>query len=114
MVLASLGWAGCATKAPDDLLCFEIQAAVAARAEACWEDTDAAVAFSEEVYAACGPPETVDPVLAQVLEGEGQRDLFECPLVVRNIACELAVDFGPDIAAWMSVSPVCRLMVDPS
>ena len=49
---------------------------------------------------------------AEVEDGlsvSGGDDAFACALVIRDVACELAVEAGDDLDAWLAFSPSCRL-----
>lgn len=100
--------AGCAHELPPDQACLEIGYAIAARTEACDGDAEGAVdrleAFESDYV--CTVPELIEP--AQ------ERDLFGCSLVLRNLACELVLDYGDDLDAWLASSPVCDTLVDPA
>lgn len=99
--------AACAHDLPPEQACIEVGYALAARTEDCTGDADLGVSRQEafEVEYVCSLPELLAP--------EYERDLFNCALVVRNLACELAVDYGDDLALWLDSSPVCALILDP-
>lgn len=102
--------AGCARKAAEDQACFEARVAMGARLEECAADTEAGLALMDALE---------DQRSCQVNNGDPRLDtsnedvevgLFECAFVLRNLACELAVDYGADPAPWLASHPVCELL----
>lgn len=96
----------CAHALPEEQPCIEVETALGARTEQCTGDIDLGMArmeVFEETYTCTIPEDTTS---------ESSRDLYECALVVRNIACELALEYGDDLDAWLSSSPVCALLLE--
>jgi hypothetical protein len=98
---------GCAHALPEEQPCLEVGTALGARTEQCTGDRELALqrleAF-EEAYD-CDLPE--GPAF------EVQSPLYECALVVRHLACELAVEYGDDLEAWLDSSPTCGMILVP-
>lgn len=99
--------AGCPHDLPDDQACLEVGTAIGARTEACTGDPELGVARIEafEAAYACSLPELATP--------EQERDLFECALVVRNLACELVEAYGDDLDAWLQSNGTCGVILEP-
>ena len=106
-LLAPCLWlvAGCPHVIDDQNPCDEAGFSIAARADQC--TGDAAIgealyeAFLNETTCIVGDidetsPLSYDPVLA-----------YDCALVTRNLACELAIEYGDDLSLWLKTSPVC-------
>ena len=87
--------------------CEEAGYAIASRAEECSGDAEYAAGLQAQFAEAytCVEPQLPDPLQ--------ERDLFECALVLRNIACELANEYGDDLNAWLQSSPVCAAITVP-
>lgn len=102
----------CAGELPSDQPCIEVGTAIGARTEACTGDADLAVARMEAFEAgyACVVEEQVE----EATDPELQADLYECALVLRNLACELVDDYGDDLDLWLGSSPVCALILEPA
>lgn len=98
---------GCAHELPPEQPCLEVGYAIAARTEECTGDVDLAVSREEAFDAAyaCTPPPLDAP--------EQENHLYTCALTVRNLACELALEHGDDLDAWLASSPVCRTILVP-
>jgi hypothetical protein len=105
---AAAALVACAHPLPDDQVCLETGYAIAARTEACTGDPELGVERQEAFEAdyVCDLPELVDPA--------AEKDLFDCPLTLRNLACELVEDYGDDLDRWLSSSPTCGAMLDPA
>ena len=103
-----LGVAGCAHDLPDDQVCLEVGWAIAARTEQCEGDPELGAARAElfESSYVCAVPQLSFP--------EEEKDLYTCALVVRNLACELAIAYGDNLEAWLSSSPACAVILDPA
>lgn len=41
-------------------------------------------------------------------------DVFHCAFLIGEIPCEYALEYGDDIAAWLSVSDACAYVVAPA
>jgi hypothetical protein len=96
---------GCAHALPEEQPCLEVGTALGSRTEQCTGDQDLALArieAFEEAYA-CELPEGIP--------AEHQADLYECALIVRNLACELVLEYGDDLDLWLQSSPTCGLIL---
>ena len=102
--------AGCPKNLPDDQACVEVGYAIAARVEQCTGDADLGESLYDrfEAETTCRLPVKDEasivyeqPVLA-----------FECAFVTRNLACELAVEYGDDLSLWLGSSPICRAILE--
>ena len=100
--------AGCAHALPEEQPCIEVSTAIGARTEQCTGDTELALQRMDAFEAdyTCDLPDEIPE--------ENERDLYECALVVRNIACELALEYGDDLDAWLSSSPTCGALLEPT
>jgi hypothetical protein len=99
--------AGCAHPLDDDQPCLEVGYAIASRTAECEDSDEAGVArfdLFESRY-------TCD--LARVRASENDVGLYECAFVLRNLACELVVDYGDDLDRWMASSPACAAILEP-
>jgi hypothetical protein len=97
----------CAHALPEEQPCLEVATALGSRTEECTGDRALALqrlsAF-EEAYA-CELPQDLPP--------EYVSGLYECALIVRNLACELALEYGDDLEAWLDSSPTCAMILVP-
>jgi hypothetical protein len=106
--LVPIALVACAHELPAEQACLEVGYAIASRTEACTGDVDVAVARQEAFTAAyaCDLPPLASP--------EQENHLYTCALTVRNLACELALEHGDDLDAWLASSPVCDRILDPT
>jgi hypothetical protein len=95
---------------PPDQPCLEAGFAIAARTEECTGDSRLAEArferFDREYRCVPSGPLHPDPRVQS-------PDLFHCAFAIRNVPCELAVQYGDDLAAWLASSPVCAIVTAP-
>jgi hypothetical protein len=91
--------------------CEEIAYAIGARTEECTGDGELGEVRIEAFRDGYVCVDTAEPGV----DGGpmGGDDGFACALVLRNVACEIAVDAGDDLAAWLRASPSCALAVAP-
>ena len=100
---------GCARAVDDEQPCDEARVAMAARLEACTGDPERALELLEAAEAAeCAWPDApaFDTGGTAVLTG-----VYECAFAARHLPCELAVDYGTDVSAWLTVAPVCAALL---
>ncbi len=100
----------CARDLPDDQACTEVGYSIAARAEQCTGDA----ALGESLYEAYEAQTTcaLDAIPADSPLANDQLLTYECALVTRNLACELASEYGDDLAAWLGSSPSCGVILE--
>jgi len=103
-----VGAVGCAHRLPDDQVCLEVGWAIGARTSQCEGDPGLGVARTElfEQSYVCALPELAFP--------EEELDLYACALTVRNLACELVLQYGDDLDAWLASTPACAAILDPA
>lgn len=99
---------GCAHDLPDEQACLEVGWAIAARTSECEGDAELGAERFEAFEAAYTCQASSDPAVDLELA------LYECPLVLRNLACELVVTYGDDLTAWLSSSPACAALLEPT
>jgi hypothetical protein len=104
-VLAAVLLAACSKDVDPEHACVEAGIAIGARTEECTGDAALGEARVEtfEATVTCTVPELADPVQ--------EADLYECALVLRNLACELVDEYGDDLAAWLQTSS-CPALTD--
>lgn len=100
--------------------CEEAGYAIARRTLECTGDTDLAneryLLFEEQTV--CIPVEWNEQ--GELTSGPGANtgtavvDVFHCAFVIGEIPCEHALQYGDDIAAWLSVSQACAYVVAPA
>ncbi len=102
--------AACTADLPPEQPCDEVGYAIAARYEQCTGDAVAATVIYDAY---------VEQITCQVQDfplknenGGASEVAYECALVTRNLACELAIEYGDDLAAWLATSPVCDALLD--
>lgn len=101
---------GCPRDLPEDRACAEVGYSIAARLEQCSGDS----ALAHELYEAFESQTTC--TIAQLPEGSPMLSdptlQYECALVTRNLACELAVEYGADVAPWLDSSRSCHQILE--
>lgn len=103
---------GCSHPLPPDQYCKEAAWAIAGRTQECTGD----VALAEARYAqffedyACVEFDIQDYDSAPI----AYENLFHCPLAIRALPCELVDSYADDLSLWMTASPVCRVLVEPT
>lgn len=104
-----LALAGCPKDLPEDQPCREAAFAIAGRAEQCTGDAE----LAESLYTAVDEDFRcrIDDFPIRDAEGDPGPAAYECALVTRNVACELAVAWADDVDAWLSASPVCTALL---
>lgn len=98
--------AGCGVaELPVEQPCVEVGYAIAARYEQCTGDAVGAIELFEEFQARAECRVEDFPLRDE--HGEPSPVAYECALVTRNLACELAESYAEDLSAWLGSSPVC-------
>lgn len=92
---------------PPETACIEAGYAIGARTEECTGDSELGAARIEAFEAEY---DCVNPTLANPSDEVG---LFECGLVMRNLACELVTEYGDDLDQWLRSSDACGAITDP-
>lgn len=92
---------------PQETACIEAGYAIGARTEECTGDSELGAARIERFEA---DYECVNPTLEYP---EEELLYFECGLVIRNLACELVVEYGDDLDRWLRSSDACGVITDP-
>lgn len=104
---------GCITlqKMAPDLPCREAAYAIASRTETCSGDLDLANSRYEAFEA------TYDCIAVDVTDPDfngpalSPDDLFDCPLSIRELPCELTDAYGDDLDRWLLVSNACPWVI---
>ncbi len=101
--------AGCLERLelPPETACIEAGYAIGARTEECTGDSELGAERIEQYEAdyTCVNPDLIAP--------EYELGLFECGLVMRNLACELVTEYGDDLDLWLRSSDACAAITDP-
>jgi hypothetical protein len=105
--------AACTRSLPEDQLCKEIGYAIAGRTEECTGDRELASARFEafEERYTCAPFDP-EPKGEDTESPIAPEDLFHCPLAIRNLPCELVEQYGDDLSAYLTASPICATIIE--
>lgn len=93
---------------PPEAVCEEAGFAIAARTEECTGDSELGADRQEAFDAA------YTCVLPPLNAPEDEQDLYECGLVLRNLACELVLEYGDDLDRWLQSSDACLAITEPA
>jgi hypothetical protein len=96
--------AGCPRPMDPEQPCVEIATAIGARTQECTGDGELGVARIDAVLQGY---ECLDRADAESFDGYAGEQAFGCALVLRNLACELVLEDGDDLDAWLSRSASC-------
>ncbi len=94
-----------------DSPCREAGYAIARRTELCTEDTDLANARFDvfEADYRCIPMDVLNPA-----EGAAPEDLYACAFTIDRLPCEVVLDLGDDLDAWLASASACAYVVEPA
>ena len=108
------GALGCRSSLPEDALCKEVGYAIAGRTVQCTGDEalgDARFESFEDDYTCVDVP--VENLTQDTAAPVAPQNLYHCPLALRNLPCELVIEYGDDLDRWLTASPVCAYIASP-
>jgi hypothetical protein len=113
LAVVALGLGGCRRSLPEDALCKEVGYAIAGRTVQCTGDEalgNARFAAFEDDYTCIDVP--VENLTQDTAAPVAPQNLYHCPLAIRNLPCELVLDYGDDLDRWLTASPVCAAITE--
>jgi hypothetical protein len=113
-VLLLAGAGGCRRSLPEDALCKEVGYAIAGRTVQCTGDEalgNARFEAFEDDYTCVDVP--VENLTQDTAAPVAPQNLYHCPLALRNLPCELVIEYGDDLDRWLTASPVCAYITSP-
>lgn len=108
------GALGCRSSLPEDALCKEVGYAIAGRTVQCTGDEalgNARFEAFEDDYTCVDVP--VENLTQDTAAPVAPQNLYHCPLALRNLPCELVIEYGDDLDRWLTASPVCAFITGP-